>query len=86
MDRSEIFGITIYISIILSGWINNGKVMEGLENIYNKKLYYEHYHQNFDKSILRDITPYGLSIYKKAGISRISRCGSRTAATSEMER
>ena len=44
MDRSEIFGITIYISIIVSGWINNGKVMQGLENIYNKKLYYEYYH------------------------------------------
>ena len=44
MGRPEIFGITIYTSVILSGWINNGKVMEGLENIYNKKLYYEHYH------------------------------------------
>ena len=86
MGRPEIFGITIYTSIILSGWINNGKVMEGLENIYNKKLYYEHYHSNFEESVLRDITPYGLSIYKKAGISRISRGGSRTAATSEMKR
>ena len=72
MDRSEIYVITIDISIIVSGWINNGKVMQGLENIYNKKLRYEHHHKNFEESILRDITPYGLSIYKKPGIGGIS--------------
>ena len=72
MDRSEIYVITIYISIIVSGWINNGKVMQGLENIYYKKLRYEHHHKNFEESILRDITPYALRIYKKPGISGIS--------------
>ena len=60
------------ISIIVSGWINNGKVMQSLENIYNKKLRYEHHHKNFEESILRDITPYGLRIYKKSEISGIS--------------
>ena len=52
----------------MSGWINNRK----LENIYNKKLHYEHHHKNFEESILRDITPYGMRIYKKLGISGIS--------------
>ena len=62
MDQSENSAITIYTSIIASGWINNGKVMQGLENIYYKKLRYEHHHKNFEESILRDITPYGLRI------------------------
>ena len=44
----------------------------GLENIYYKKLRYEHHHKNFEESILGDITPYGLMIYKKPGISAIS--------------
>ena len=47
--------------------------MQGLENIYNTKLGYEHHHKNFEESILRDITPYALTIYKKPGISGISR-------------
>ena len=72
MDRFETFVITIYISIIASGWINNRGVMQGLEKIYYKKLRYEHHHKNFEESILRDITPYGLRIYKKPGISGIS--------------
>ena len=72
MDRSDISVITIHVSIIASGWINNGKFMQGLENIYYKKLRYEHHHKNFEESILRDITPYGLRIYKKPGISGIS--------------
>ena len=72
MDRSEISVITIYISIIASGWINNGEVMQDLENICYKKLHYEHHHKNFGESILRDITPYGLRTYKKLGISGIS--------------
>ena len=45
MDSSEIYVINIYIGIIVSGWINNGKVMQGLENIYYKKLRYEHHHK-----------------------------------------
>ena len=72
MDKSEISLITVYISIIVSSWINNGKVMQGLEKIYYKKLHYEHHHKNFEESVLRDITPYGLRIYKKPGISGIS--------------
>ena len=72
MDKSEISLITVYISIIVSSWINNGKVMQGLEKIYYKKLRYEHHHKNFEESVLRDITPYGLRIYKKLGISGIS--------------
>ena len=72
MDRSEISVITIYISIIASGWINNGKVIQGLEKIYSKKLRCEHHHKNFEESILRDTTPYGLTIYNKPGISGIS--------------
>ena len=60
------------ISIIVSGWINNGNVMQGLENICNKKLRYEHHHKNFEESILQNITPYGLRIYKKSEISGIS--------------
>ena len=47
-------------------------VMQGLEKIYYKKLRYEHHHKNFEESILRDITPSGLRIYKKPGISGIS--------------
>ena len=62
MDRFETFVITIYISIIASGWINKREVMQGLEKIYYKKLCYEHHHKNFEESILRDITPYGLRI------------------------
>ena len=46
--------------------------MQGLENIYYKKLRYEHSHKNFEESFLRDITPYGLRMYKKPGISEIS--------------
>ena len=46
MDRSEIYVIRIYNSIIVSVWINNGKLMQGLENIYYKKLHYEHHHKN----------------------------------------
>ena len=72
MDKSEISLITVYISIIVSSWINNGKVMEGLEKNYYKKLRYEHHHKNFEESVLRDITPYGLRIYKKPVISGIS--------------
>ena len=72
MNRSEISVINIYISIIASGWINNGKVMQGLENMYYTKLRYELHHKNFEESILRDITRYGLRIYKKPGISVIS--------------
>ena len=72
MDKSEISLITVYISIIVSSWINNGKVMQGLEKIYYEKLRYEHHHKNFEESVLRDITPYGLRIYKKPGISGIS--------------
>ena len=34
MDRFETFVITIYISIIASGWINNREVMQGLEKNY----------------------------------------------------
>ena len=37
MDRAETYVITTYIRIIVSGWINNGKVLKSLENIYNKK-------------------------------------------------
>ena len=72
MDRSEISVITIFICIIASGWINNGEVMQGLEKIYHKKLRYEHHHKNFEESVFRDITPYGLRICKKPGISGIS--------------
>ena len=61
MDRSEIFVITIYISIIASGWINNREVMQGLEKIYYKKLRYEHHHKNFEESTLRHITPYHMA-------------------------
>ena len=46
--------------------------MQGLEEIYNKRLRYEHHHKNFEESILRDITPYGLRINKKPEISGIS--------------
>ena len=62
----------MYIGIIASGWINNGKVMQDLENIDYKKLRYEHHHKNFEENILRDITAYGLRIYNKPGISGIS--------------
>ena len=72
MGRSEISVITIYISIIASGWINSREVMQGLEKIFYKKLRYDHHHKNFEESILRDITPYGLRIYKKPGISGTS--------------
>ena len=46
--------------------------MQGLEEIYNKILRYEYHHKNFEESILRDITPYGLRINKKPEISGIS--------------
>ena len=72
MDRSEIYVITIYISIFVSGFVNKRKVMQDLENIYHKKLRNEHHHKNFEESILRNITQYGLRIYKKPGISGIS--------------
>ena len=52
MDRSEIFVITLYISIIARGWINNREVMQSLEKIYYKKLRYEHHHKDFEESIL----------------------------------
>ena len=52
MDRSEIYVIIIYNSIIVSGWINNGKVLQDLENIYNTKLHSEDHHKNFEESIL----------------------------------
>ena len=48
MDRFEIHMITINISIIARGYINNRKVMQGLENIYYKKLRYKHHHKNFE--------------------------------------
>ena len=64
MDRSEIYVNIIYISIIVSGWMINEKAMQGVENIYYKKFRSEHHHKNFEESILGDITPYGLRIYK----------------------
>ena len=33
---------------------------------------FEHHHKNSEESIFQDITPYGLRIYKKSGISGIS--------------
>ena len=51
MDRSEISVITMYNIIIASGWINNGKVMQGLEDIYYKKLCNKLHHKNFEESI-----------------------------------
>ena len=33
---------------------------------------YEHCHKNVEESILQDITPYGLKIYRKPGINGIS--------------
>ena len=48
------------------------KIIKGLENIYYKKLRCEHLHKNFEESTVRELTPYGLKIYKKRGISGIS--------------
>ena len=33
---------------------------------------YKHHHKNFEETILRDIAPYGLSIYKKPETSGVS--------------
>ena len=52
--KFEIHLITIYIIIVASGWTNNGKLIQDLENIYNKKLCYEHHHEKCKESILRD--------------------------------
>ena len=57
MDMSEIYVSTIYSSIIVSGWIDHWKVLQGLGNIYCKKLRYEYHHKNLEESILRDIKP-----------------------------
>ena len=39
MDKFNL-PVTIYIAIILSGWIKNGRDMQGLDILYNKKLRY----------------------------------------------
>ena len=39
MDKFNL-PVTIYIAIILSGWIKNGRDMQGLDILYNKKLCY----------------------------------------------
>ena len=46
--------------------------MLGPGRLYNKKLYYENRHLNFKESILRDVTPFGLRIKKKPGITQKS--------------
>ena len=69
MDELNILVITIYMTIILSGWIKNGRDMQGLDRLYNKKLRYEHHHLNFQESILQDVTPFGLRIKKKPAIT-----------------
>ena len=43
--------------------------MQGLDLLYNKELRYEHHHLNFQERILRDVTPFGLRIKKKSGIT-----------------
>ena len=44
-------------------------VLQSYERIYNKKLRFEHRNENFNKSILCDITPFGLRIKKNPGIN-----------------
>ena len=56
MDKVELYVISIYITIITSGWMKNGMVMQSHESIYNKEVRYEHHSRNFDESILRDFT------------------------------
>ena len=68
MDELNILVIAIYMTIILSGWIKSRANMQGLDRLYNKKLRYENNHLNFQKSILRDGTPFGSQIKKKLGI------------------
>ena len=62
MDMSEIYVSTIYSSIIVSGWIDPWKILQGLGNIYCKKLHCVYHHKNFEESILQDIKPYDARI------------------------
>ena len=53
-------------------WIDKNisqSIYTGLDILYNKKLRYEHRHLNVQESILRDVTPFGLRIKKKPGIT-----------------
>ena len=55
----------------MSGWINNEKVMQGLEKNYNKKMRHELRHKSFEESILQYKTVCRLMIHKKLGIKEI---------------
>ena len=56
----------------MSGWINNEKVVQGLEKNYNKKMCHELHHKSFEESILQYITVCRLMIHKKLGIKKYS--------------
>ena len=49
---------------VMSAHITNG--------IYQRMLRYEHQHENYENSLLNNITPYGLQLKKKAQIEAIS--------------
>lgn len=69
MDKFNLTVTTMYIAIILSGWIKNLKEMQGLDILYNEKLRYEHHYLNLQEIILWDATLFCLRIKKKAVIT-----------------
>ena len=72
MMGNECFTITIYVFLFATGLKDYSMNIQALNNLYNKKIWYDHPTENYKRRITEDESPCGLQINKNPGIQIIS--------------